>query len=196
MNGGETGTWTAHPSGGQTPYHYQWEYYIFCDGIENFGDIEPDAVPCGYWFDFGSDSPTASRSDWRSFKVKVTVTDANNSTAVAYKTVSVGGNAPQSDGLTTQIVGNIIPSSTKLGSNYPNPFNPSTNISYQLKNSGFVSLKIYDVLGKEISTLVYENKPAGYYNVSFNANNLPSGVYIYRLNVNNYTESKKMLLAK
>jgi hypothetical protein len=80
--------------------------------------------------------------------------------------------------------------------NYPNPFNPTTVINYQLPVNGMVTLKIYDVLGKEIATLVNENKSAGYYNVEFNASGLPSGIYIYRLNANNFTESKKMLLMK
>jgi len=197
LNGGQTGTWTAHPSGGRTPYHYHWEYYVFCDGIENFGDINPDNVPCGYWFDFGGDSPTASRSDWRSFKVKVTVTDANNSTAEAYKTVTVGeGNMQERNNFEKTGVAEEIPTTTKLLNNYPNPFNPTTVIKYQLKEPAYVSLRVYDVLGKEVAELVNERKSAGYYSVNFDGSKLPSGLYIYRLQANNYVESKKMLLTK
>ncbi|MBX2977612.1 MAG: T9SS type A sorting domain-containing protein [Ignavibacteriaceae bacterium] len=81
-------------------------------------------------------------------------------------------------------------------SNYPNPFNPTTTITYQLPEDGFVTLKVYDILGKEISDLVNEEKSAGYYNISFNAGNLTSGIYLYSIKCNNYQEVKKMLLMK
>ena len=81
-------------------------------------------------------------------------------------------------------------------SNYPNPFNPTTTINYQLPENGFVTIKVYDVLGKEIATLVNENKSGGYYNINFDASKLTSGVYIYTINVNGFTQSKKMLLMK
>lgn len=80
--------------------------------------------------------------------------------------------------------------------NFPNPFNPTTNISYSLADDGFVSLKVYNVLGKEIATLVNETKPAGNYSVSFNASNLPSGVYIYTLQTSGQSLTRKMLLMK
>lgn len=89
-----------------------------------------------------------------------------------------------------------IPLENKLTGNYPNPFNPSSTINYQLKEGGFVSLKVYDILGKEITTLVDENKGAGYYSVDFNAIDLPSGIYFYRIKVKNYIATKKMLLVK
>lgn len=88
--------------------------------------------------------------------------------------------------------------------NFPNPFNPSTTINYQLPKPGFVTLKVYDVLGKEVSTLVNEQKNQGRYSVNFsaiggsvsgrNASRLASGVYIYQIRVNDYVDSKKMLL--
>ncbi len=91
---------------------------------------------------------------------------------------------------------NNIPSEFALGQNYPNPFNPSTKISYQLPRSGFVNLKIYNVLGKEVAILVNEEKPAGKYEVDFNAGNLSTGVYFYKLTSNNFTQVNKMLLVK
>ena len=89
-----------------------------------------------------------------------------------------------------------VPAEYKLFQNYPNPFNPSTNIRYQVSNNGFVTLKIYDVLGKEISTLVNEKHVAGTYEVAFNATQYPSGVYFYKLTTDRYTDTKKMILLK
>lgn len=80
--------------------------------------------------------------------------------------------------------------------NFPNPFNPSTTITYQIVNPGFVSIKVYDVIGKEIAELVKSEQSAGRYSVAFNAENLSSGIYFYRIISNDYTETKKMLLTK
>ena len=83
-----------------------------------------------------------------------------------------------------------------LYQNYPNPFNPDTKISYQISELSFVSLKVYDVLGNELATLVNEEKSAGNYEVNFNGSKLASGIYIYQLKTINYTETKKMILQK
>ena len=83
-----------------------------------------------------------------------------------------------------------------LFQNYPNPFNPSTSIQYAVSNRQFVSLKIYDVLGKELATLVNEEKPAGNYEVNFNASSLSSGVYFYTLRAGSFVQTKKMLLVR
>ncbi|MGD8781286.1 MAG: T9SS type A sorting domain-containing protein [Ignavibacteria bacterium] len=83
-----------------------------------------------------------------------------------------------------------------LEQNYPNPFNPTTTISYQIPVAGNVTLKIYDVLGKEVITLVNETQASGVYNVEFNASQLASGVYIYRLSCNDFIQMKKLLLMK
>jgi len=92
--------------------------------------------------------------------------------------------------------GNQIPTQYSLSQNYPNPFNPSTTINFSVLSSGFVTLKVFDVLGNEIVTLVNEEKSAGVYNVDFNAANLPSGTYFYKLNAGAFIESKKMILIK
>jgi hypothetical protein len=89
-----------------------------------------------------------------------------------------------------------IPIEYKLNQNYPNPFNPKTLISYKLPEYGNVKLKIFDLLGKEISTLVDEEKPAGFYEVEFYATGLPSGIYFYQLRVGNFSDTKKMILLK
>ena len=88
------------------------------------------------------------------------------------------------------------PISYQLYQNYPNPFNPSTSIRYQLPKDGFVTLKVYDVLGKEVATLVNEVRIAGEYTVTFDGSGLPSGVYVYRLKAGSYVSSHKMLLLK
>ena len=83
-----------------------------------------------------------------------------------------------------------------LSQNYPNPFNPSTVISYSIPQNSFVTLKVYDVLGNEVSTLVNEIKSAGKYEVRFDASELSNGVYFYTVNADNFTSTKKMLLMK
>ncbi len=83
-----------------------------------------------------------------------------------------------------------------LNQNHPNPFNPSTTISYQLSEKGYVTLKIYNTLGEEVADLVGETKEAGEYSVDFDASNLPSGVYVYKLTAGEFVESRKMILAK
>ncbi len=90
----------------------------------------------------------------------------------------------------------FIPTKFSLKQNYPNPFNPKTKIKYEIAKSGFVNLKVFDVLGREIKTLVNENKNAGYYEIDFDANNLNSGIYFYKLTTNNFSEMKKMILVK
>lgn len=89
-----------------------------------------------------------------------------------------------------------IPTQYALSQNYPNPFNPSTSINYEIPFDGKVSLKIFDMTGKEVMTLVNEVKTAGYYTYNFNASNLSSGVYFYSISANNFTATKKMMLLK
>jgi len=99
----------------------------------------------------------------------------------------------------------ISPVQFHLSQNYPNPFNPATTIKYTIqssviasgaKQSQLVTLKVYDILGNEVVTLVNEEKPAGTYQVNFNASHLTSGVYIYKLQVGGFAETKKMVLLK
>ncbi len=89
-----------------------------------------------------------------------------------------------------------IPNQYSLSQNYPNPFNPATNIKFQIPSSGFVNLKIYDALGREISILVNENLNPGTYEINWDALQYPSGVYYYKLVVGSYSETKKMILIK
>jgi hypothetical protein len=99
-----------------------------------------------------------------------------------------------------------LPKTFALEQNYPNPFNPSTNIQYAIGSTQLVTLKVYDMLGNEVATLVNEEKTAGSYELTWNAFNLPSGIYFYQLFVSasqskdgktgNYIETRKMILLK
>jgi hypothetical protein len=89
-----------------------------------------------------------------------------------------------------------LPSDFKLTQNYPNPFNPSTKIEYSIPQESFVQLKVYDILGNEVATIVNEEQNAGTYRADFNAQNLASGFYIAKLQAGNYTKSIKMTLLK
>lgn len=89
-----------------------------------------------------------------------------------------------------------LPQNYSLSQNYPNPFNPSTTIKYDIPKESFVKLKIYDILGREVKTLVKEQKSAGTYKVTFEASNLSSGVYFYRIQAGNFVQTKKLILLK
>ncbi|MBL0108677.1 MAG: T9SS type A sorting domain-containing protein [Ignavibacteria bacterium] len=96
-----------------------------------------------------------------------------------------------------------IPKGYSLSQNYPNPFNPATKINYELRVTNYVSLKIYDIKGKEIETFINRKQSAGSYQIIFDAGNLPSGVYFYKLVVSSsnqtageFSETKKMSLIK
>lgn len=89
-----------------------------------------------------------------------------------------------------------LPNRSELSQNYPNPFNPVTNLDYVISKSGFVSLKIYDVTGSELAALVSEVKEPGYYTVKFNAVNLTSGIYFYRMTTKDFTAVKKLVVLK
>ena len=89
-----------------------------------------------------------------------------------------------------------LPTNFNLEQNYPNPFNPSTTINYSVNKAGLVTIKVYDILGREVGTLVNEQKNPGNYEVQFNASRLASGVYFYRMQAGDFVETKKLLLLK
>ncbi|MEW5798835.1 MAG: T9SS type A sorting domain-containing protein [Bacteroidota bacterium] len=95
-----------------------------------------------------------------------------------------------------EVNASTLVSGYELAQNHPNPFNPTTNIAFALAKDEFVSLKVYDMLGKEIATLVNNKQSAGAYTVPFNASAYPSGIYFYTLRAGNSAETKKMLLVK
>jgi hypothetical protein len=93
-------------------------------------------------------------------------------------------------------VGGVVPTSFAVGQNYPNPFNPTTNIKFELPKNSFVTLKVYDLLGQEVVTLVNEQLPAGSFITNFNAANFSSGTYVYRMTANGVVQTRKMTLMK
>ena len=111
---------------------------------------------------------------------------SGNALLITFKSASVG----------VQNISTQIPDKFKLENNYPNPFNPSTNIKFQLAEKSFASIIIYDMLGREVKKILSEELNAGYYNFQFNAGNLNSGVYFYKLITEKFSETKKMLLVK
>jgi len=95
-----------------------------------------------------------------------------------------------------ELINNQIPNDFILKQNYPNPFNPSTNIEYSIPSESFVELKVYDVLGDDVASLVNEQQQAGVYRADFTASNLSSGVYFYKLQAGSFIETKKMILLR
>ncbi len=109
-----------------------------------------------------------------------------------------GGSYATSWNVTTSV--NIdfstLPKTFELYQNYPNPFNPSTTISFLLPSKSFVSLKIFDLLGREAATIVSEEMSVGSYSRQWNAANMSSGIYFYRLQAGSFIETKKLILIK
>lgn len=89
-----------------------------------------------------------------------------------------------------------IPSDFVLGQNYPNPFNPTTTIKYQLREDGFVTIKVFNVLGKEIAILVNREQSAGNQEVKFDGSKLASGIYFYRMQSGSFSQTKKLIMLK
>ena len=121
---------------------------------------------------------------------------ARNAYKYKYRLKQIDNNGDYKYSSEIEVFAKLAPLSYSLSQNYPNPFNPSTSIKFSLPDQSHVKIKIYDVVGKEIATLLNEEKPAGIYTINFDAGNLSSGVYLYRIICNNFTQVKKMLLLK
>ena len=127
------------------------------------------------------------RCTWRVFGMNgIDSASSGNNFLVTLVRTSVGIN----------VISSLVPDKFSLGNNYPNPFNPETTIKFDIANSTFAELKIYDSRGSEVSTLVNEDLKPGNYEYKFYAGNLPSGAYFYRLKTSEFTETKRMILVK
>jgi hypothetical protein len=116
------------------------------------------------------------------------------------KQIDLDGTPHYSEPIRVDVVTEIdekpIPTEFALKQNYPNPFNPTTTIRYDLPQSAHVTLIVYDITGRQVAELVNEQKETGYHQVILNANNLASGVYIYRLTADKFTATRKLIVLK
>ena len=182
--------------------------------IEFLNDCDMVSVDIGFAVGFSGSilKTTNGGNDW---VIKNSGTSQNLSSIKMQNEltgVSVGENIilKTTDGGNTwfqkQVVTNVVSKKNndvnnfELFQNYPNPFNPTTKIKYKLPEINFVTIKVYDILGNEITTLVNDEKPADNYEVEFSATgggiNLTSGIYLYQIKAGNYSETKKMILLK
>lgn len=202
-------TWTADVSGGISPYLYEW--YKSCDsGVSNQreGDTNHFGPSCDSgWeivdFDLSyTYTPPVGEPD---FTLRFDVTDDNDVVKSAYIWVTVqdyscGSGFMRLEYTATKLQATaekpFVPTEYSLYENYPNPFNPTTEIRFALPESAPVSLVIYDVTGREVARLVDGTLAAGYHRVQWEASAMPSGLYLYRLTAGTYTETRRMILMK
>jgi hypothetical protein len=156
------------------------------DGGETFQNVKISSSPLFVYGGFLGDYTSVSAVNGHIRPVWSNMTNHSIYTAIVDTFYTIGINNNEE----------IIPGFFKLYQNYPNPFNPVTKISYDLPKSGFVSLKVYDMLGREVTTLVNEVKKEGSYLVDFDGSNLASGVYFFKLKSNDFVDIKKMILLK
>ena len=127
-----------------------------------------------------------------------TVTIVNTQNAGERYSVATSSNGAWSLNFTTDVINlsAAAPSVFELRQNYPNPFNPSTIISYAIPSRAYVTLSVFNTLGQKVAELVNSEMGAGNYNATFDATGLSSGVYLYRINAGNFSETKKLMLVK
>ena len=148
----------------------------------------------GEWVRIGFVEGSGTTTEINNYNYIDNVSNLNaNSLLYRLKQIDYDGSYEYSDEV---FVNDIAPATYQLLQNYPNPFNPTTIISYGIPVKSNVVLKVFDLIGNEVATLVNEYKPAGTYEVEWNASGLPSGVYFYQLQTEGYIETKKMLLLK
>jgi hypothetical protein len=191
----ETDSWGANVDGGAIDYTYAWyavgipknppqkiagtksytEEIFITNNLKVYQDDIAQVIDIDNTYDF---------------ELKIYITDARNNTVQDSKTIYVGNGGPNKGGK------KIIPKDYALEQNYPNPFNPVTTIKFALPKASLVKLAIYDITGREVAVLVNGSLPAGYHSVQWDARNVPSGMYIYRLTAGSFTQVKRMTVIK
>lgn len=161
--------------------------FVFGKNTSEPGIMVADHIGGDPYHSFTYFTPTGNPSDW------YYLSSNTNSSAVAIYLVRAYVSFQTSD---IKQTADIKPSNYKLSQNYPNPFNPVTTIRYQIPEDGFVTLKVYDMLGNEVSSLVSQEQTPGEYTATFDGKNLASGIYFYNLTQGNFTETKKLVLMK
>ena len=178
------GEWEASAYGGYLPYNFNWYVRkLPLNEVEEriyAGDGENITLNLDDLFDLFGDGVDV-------FELTVEVSDGINSTDSDSKTVTIWSNKKGVE---------QIPKDYALDQNYPNPFNPVTTIKFALPKSSPVKLVIYDITGREVAVLVNGSLPAGYHSVQWDARNVPSGMYIYRITAGSFTQTKRMMVIK
>ncbi len=179
LNPGQPGTYTANVTAGTPPYTYKWYFFPYCDEeppppppLPSTIDKNPSPLrpSCGQWYGPYQSGSQYSHSDYYNFDLKCVVTDANGQTATATKYVSVSNNKLQKLNTENELTSiEKIPEQFSLNQNYPNPFNPSTIIHFELPEPSYVSLSVYDILGKEVAKLVDKEMRERYYDIQWDA---------------------------
>jgi hypothetical protein len=202
-----------------TLQHVGWEFTVARTGFFNTTDLAdtnrtdvinvlpkvqspipkippPGGEICRFWITVEPDAPELFVSV-DSFLTELEWVDASDDLGTSYFPDFVAGGIEITNNPTAvddEVI--LLPASFELNQNHPNPFNPSTIISFSLPRSVEIDLVVYDVLGREIAALAQGRYPAGYHQVSWNAADQPSGVYFYRLSAGDQTSTRKMLLIK
>jgi hypothetical protein len=174
------------------------ELTVVNTSAQNATNIKVEGVDVPSWIHFTPETQTIPSIDAKAEK-EVTFAFAVEKTAPVKKDQTLTFKITSSTGerwMKKIMIAVTAPEKFELFQNYPNPFNPATIIEYQLPSDGFVSLKVFDMLGREVTTLVAEQEEAGYKSVEWNAGNVSSGIYFYRLQCNNYSAIKKMMVVK
>ncbi len=188
---GQQGIWTVTASGGTGSYTYAWYFRSSDTGGQWSGPVSTSNSYTTQMYDF--DKYLDLRADVTSGSQQVSPTRH-----VTCTDCSGGPQTPQivTDTVRSEALSTDAPGGVTIEQNYPNPFNPTTQIRFALPEPTHVKLIVYDMLGREVATLADGQMGAGYHSVIWNANNVSSGIYIYRLSAGNYVQVKRMLMLK
>lgn len=189
-------SWTPSPILNATYYHIYRAAVPCCEPYELSEYAVIDAYNGGNLVTSWEDVNSITGSGSGTYYYEISVENPLGRESVQSNRVAVGIGQPSKRTAEDETKEQLEQFEYSLSDNYPNPFNPSTKINYTINIAGYVTLRVYDVLGTEVASLVDERREAGSYSIEFNAANLPSGIYLYRLTSGNYIETKKLMLLK